>query len=198
MQIQPISNYSVKSNQRQQHSPNFGKLIIDKNVPTELITPIAKNKEIQTLVKLFHNIGADIRVQFGNFMSAKSGNSNKTGNFLNFLSECKGPITLNTELISIKDFEAVKQKGDALISLKEGGILENLEKLKEGTAKETFNKYHDNVKAKIKFNKYLEESMKKIKAEAEAKAETNRALELKNKLEREEALKNIEELNNSL
>lgn len=58
--ILPV-NYNSRTNQKEQKNPNFGKLMIGSGVSTALIKEIVSNQELKSLVKLFDNVGIDLK-----------------------------------------------------------------------------------------------------------------------------------------
>lgn len=62
--ILPV-NYNSRTNQKEQKNPSFGKLTIDVGVSTEILQELIRNPEIKNLVRLYDNVGIDLKaIQF--------------------------------------------------------------------------------------------------------------------------------------
>ena len=64
MQVNKILsvNYNNRiANQKEQKNPNFGKLLIDDGVSTKVLQEITHNEEIKKLVRLFDDVGINLK-----------------------------------------------------------------------------------------------------------------------------------------
>ncbi|MBP3925212.1 hypothetical protein J6E39_08235 [bacterium] len=124
MKIQNISystnNYSGKTNQSQKN-PTFGKLIVDEDIPFDILQAVVKNEELKKLVKMFHGINKDIEVSY--HIPWDSGN---TIDSLHFIPD--------DMLDSVVLFSETKE-------LNSKPIIQQIENLKNGFAEKVFNKY---------------------------------------------------------
>jgi len=128
MRIQNVNystnNYSVKSSKKQQN-PSFGKLIIDKGegeyIPKEILRAVAKNEELKKLVRIFHEIGKNLKLDYD--------------------------IPKRCLFFFVQDKKDYFSEG-IVTSFRESSIFENnytiagkINKLREGFAESAFNKY---------------------------------------------------------
>ncbi len=129
MRIQNINystnNYSVKLSKKQQN-PSFGKLIIDKGecIPTEILQAVAKNEELQKLVRIFHEKGIDLTLLY-------DGMGDIEHDLLSGLLLCernKFGFTKGT-VVSFHEYIARRS------------ILAQINELKNGFAERVYNKY---------------------------------------------------------
>lgn len=124
MKIQIISystnNYSGKTNQSQKN-PTFGKLIVDEDIPLDILQAVVKNEELKKLVKMFHGINRDIKVSYhiptDSFNTIESLYF-RTDNMLDSVVLFRETMEYNSK-----------------------PIRQQLENLKNGFAKKVFNKY---------------------------------------------------------
>ena len=124
MKIQNVSystnNYSGKTNQSQKN-PTFGKLIVDKDIPFDILQAVVKNEELKKLVKMFHGINRDIEVSY--HIPTISSNTIESLYFR--------PDNRLDSVVSFSETMEYDSKP----------IRQQLENLKNGFAEKVFNKY---------------------------------------------------------
>ena len=138
MQVSKISsiNYNNRTTHQKQQNPSFGKLLIGDGVSTELVQELVKNPEIKKLVRLFDNIGINLKATVFYHL-------NREGNY-HFqlfdprINHGKPTISRGAPWLTLVSAERLEVTG-----FSEQDIITQIKNLKDGTAIEKFEDYYN-------------------------------------------------------